>query len=100
MDKRTQLNLVYAIIAIVVLLGLQSWWHAAHVTEVIPYSDFEKYLDQGKLDQIVVTDNYIEGHFKQPLDGKTSFVTTRVDPEIAQQLAAKGVQFTGATDSN
>ncbi|HVI18838.1 MAG TPA: ATP-dependent metallopeptidase FtsH/Yme1/Tma family protein, partial [Gaiellales bacterium] len=100
MDKRTKLNLVYAGIAILVLLGLQSWWHTARVTEVIPYSEFQSYLDQGKLDQITITDNYIQGHFKEPLNGKTGFVTTRVDPDFAAQLKGKGIQFTGATDSN
>ncbi len=100
MDKRTKLNLVYAGIAILVLLGLQSWWHTARVTEVIPYSEFQTYLDQNKLDQITITDNYIQGHFKEPLNGKTGFVTTRVDPDFAAQLKGKGIQFTGATDSN
>src|SRR5919205_1888737 len=100
MDKRTKLNLVYAVIAILVLLGLQSWWHTARVTEVIPYSEFQTYLDQGKLDQIVISDNYIQGHFKEPQNGKTGFVTTRVDPAFAAQLKDKGVQFTGATESN
>ena len=40
----------------------------------------------------------MRGSFKEPQDGKTQFVTTRVDPAVAQELAKSGVQFTGVAE--
>ncbi|MDQ4059984.1 MAG: ATP-dependent metallopeptidase FtsH/Yme1/Tma family protein, partial [Pseudomonadota bacterium] len=99
MERKTQINLWYAAIAIFLVLLFQAWWTTARQIEAIPYSEFQQLLDQGKIDQVVVQDNYIRGQLKEPQDGKRFFVTTRVDPDIANQLAAKGITFTGAVES-
>ena len=66
----------------------------------IPYSDFERYLEQDKVAEVAVSDNYIQGKLKEPLaDGKQEFVTTRVEPDFAQQLQEHGVTFTGQIES-
>ncbi|HEX8375027.1 MAG TPA: ATP-dependent zinc metalloprotease FtsH [Geminicoccaceae bacterium] len=83
------------------VLLVQSWWRTARVTEIIPYSEFQQYVDQGKLDQVVVTESLIRGHFREPQpDGKTQFVTTRVDPAFAGELKGKNIEFTGASENN
>ena len=46
MEKRTQLHVWYVIAAVMGLLLIQNWWHAARTTEIIPYSDFQTFLDQ------------------------------------------------------
>jgi cell division protease FtsH len=100
-ERRTQLNIWYAIIAILGVILVQAWWRTARVTEVIPYSQFQQYVDEGRLDQVVITENYIRGRFREPQpDGKTQFVTTRVDPRFAEELRGKNIEFTGATESN
>ena len=37
---------------------------------------------------------------KEPLDGKSKFVTTRVDPDISKELDAAGVTYAGRLESN
>jgi cell division protease FtsH len=98
-DRQTQFHLWYLIAAFVLLLLIQDWWHAARTTEVVPYSDFERYLQSGKIERIVVGDQYITGYFREPVDGKTRFVTPRVDPEIARELQKYDVTFTGAVEN-
>ena len=101
MEKRTQYHLGYVVAAILGVLLIQSWWRTARVTEIVPYSEFQQYVDQGRVSEITVTESFIRGRFKEPQEGgKTQFVTTRVDPRIAEELKDKGVQVTGASENN
>jgi len=65
----------------------------------IPYSQFETYLNDGKIAKVAVSDRYIEGKFKQPIDGKPKFITTRVEPDLAKSLGDHGVVVTGQVES-
>ncbi|MCS6877696.1 MAG: ATP-dependent zinc metalloprotease FtsH [Geminicoccaceae bacterium] len=99
MDRKQQLHLWYVVAAALLLLLFQGWWREMRTTEVIPYSEFLDYLDKGLVDRIAVGDQYITGFFKEPQAGKTQFVTPRVDPAIANDLAKRGVQFTGVVET-
>jgi cell division protease FtsH len=100
MDKRTQLHIWYAFVAVFVVLVIQNWWQTAQETELIPYSQFLTFVETGKVDDITVSEQFVRGAFKEPQDGKTQFVTARVDPAVAQELAKSGVQFTGVAESS
>jgi cell division protease FtsH len=64
--------------------------------EEIPYSKFQDMLHQGKLDDLVVGTDRIEGTIKAPAKGAPSrFTTVRVDPALAQSLASDHVTFAG-----
>jgi cell division protease FtsH len=99
MDKKTQLNIWYLIAAMIGVWLLQSIWTTSQRVEPIPYSDFQQYVADGVVTDIVIGDQYIRGRFTKPRDGKTEFVTTRVDPDLAAKLSAKGVRFTGQVES-
>ena len=99
MDKRTQLHLWYAFVAVWLILLLQGWWQTANQTELIPYSQFLTYLKEGKVGEVEVSDRLIRGSFREPIDGKSRFVAARVDPAVAQELAGSGVSFEGVTES-
>lgn len=100
MDKKHQINLWYAFIAMMLVLMFQSWWTAYKTVEAIPYSQFEQYLKDKKIEEISVKENTIEGKFKEPLkDGKQYFVTTRVDIPLAEELTKYDVKFTGVVQS-
>jgi cell division protease FtsH len=98
-SKETTFNIWYVIAAIFGVLLIQYFWVESQRVEPIPYSEFERYLDEGQIDNIVVGNQFIRGHFKESREGRTQFVTTRVDPALAQKLAEKGVRFTGAVES-
>jgi cell division protease FtsH len=64
--------------------------------ETIPYSQFEQLVSQGKVAEVAVGQDTIQGKLKEKLpDGKQAFVTARVDPAIAEKLQEKGVTVTG-----
>ena len=98
-NKQAQFHFWYFIAAFILLLLIQDWWQTSQTTEVVPYSQFEKYLEEGKVKRIVVGDQYITGYFAEPQDGKIRFVTPRVDPQIASELKKYGVEFTGTVEN-
>jgi cell division protease FtsH len=100
MDKKVQYNLWYALAAVFGILLLQGLWQQYQRVEPIPYSQFQSYLKDGKIDDIVITDKYIQGTLKDARpDQPSQFITTRVDPNVASDLAKYGVKFRGATES-
>jgi cell division protease FtsH len=100
MEKRTQFNVWYLIIALFVILMFQNWWAATRQIEAIPYSEFEQLLKTDQIEEVYVRDNYLEGKVKTPLrEGHQRFVTTRVDPALADRLSKYNVKFTGVVES-
>jgi cell division protease FtsH len=101
MDKKSNFNAWYIIAAVIGLLLIQALWQQARMTEPVPYSQFKNYLEQGKIDDLTVTETRIVGTVKDAGPNEPSrFVTTRVDPALAAQLEQHGVTFRGGTDAN
>jgi cell division protease FtsH len=100
MDKKTQLNLWFAAAAFAALLLFQ-YVTATTAYAPIPYSQFQTFLKEGKIEEVVIHLDRIEGKFKAALEnGKINFITQRVEPELASDLAKYNVKFRGTTDSN
>jgi cell division protease FtsH len=77
---------------VVTALGLFS--NGGGGSDVIPYSQFQKYLDTNKVKQVTVSGNVVHGTLTEAgPDGKTSFTTIQVPPNFASQLAQHGVEF-------
>jgi cell division protease FtsH len=63
----------------------------------IPYSQFQRLLDQNQVKQVVVNGNNIRGTLKENIPGSKTdrFSTTAVAPNLATELKKHGVEFTG-----
>ncbi len=87
---------IFAAAAGVLLL---QWLFAAYNTiETIPYSQFEQLVNDGKVAEVGVGQDTIQGKLKENdklPSGKQAFVTARVDPQFAEKLAQKGVVVNG-----
>ena len=100
MEKKHQINLWYAFTAMMLVMLFQSWWTTYKTVEQIPYSQFEQYLKDHKIEEISIKENTIEGKFKEALkDGKQYFITTRVDVPLAEEFSKYGVKFTGVVQN-
>src|SRR5437870_1279337 len=101
MDKKTKFNIWYVFIAlwgVVLLHGL--WVQMTQQIEEIPYSQFQTYLAEGRIEEIRISPNYIQGKLKDPEKGHPQqFVTVRVEPELADKLAAYQVKFAGEIEN-
>jgi len=100
LDRRTQFHLWYIVIAILGVLVLQQFWTQSQQVAVIPYSQFLEELKTGKVADVQVSGDYIDGRYKQAENGRTRFVTTRVPPDLANQLTQYNVTFSGAIESH
>ncbi|MGC2518182.1 MAG: ATP-dependent zinc metalloprotease FtsH [Burkholderiales bacterium] len=100
MERQTHFNIWYLIIAVIGVFWLRDLWVAATQVEPIPYSEFQHQLKEGRIAEIAISNNVIQGTYKeaQP-DGRKRFVATRVDPELAKDLAQYDVKFTGVVES-
>lgn len=99
MEKKTQINLWYVVLALFGVVLLRDWWVQSQTIAPIPYSQFEDYLDQGLIKDVVVGSDRVRGTFTMPQDGREAFVTTRVEPNLAQRLGEAGVTYTGAVEN-
>ena len=99
MKSQHGLNLGYVIFGFLVLFAIQAWIAASGIM-VIDYSRFLELLNDGAITRVTVTESRIEGDLAQPIEGKSHFVTTRVEPSFAAELAAHDVEIVGASDSN
>lgn len=100
MDKRTHLNFWFIILAFLSLLWVQNLYKQYTQVEPIPYSRFQYLLEQGQVAEIAITENQIFGTLKEKhADGYKEFVTTRVEPELAEILDKYHVVYTGVVQS-
>src|SRR6266704_3513090 len=100
MERQHWFNVWYVIIAVLGVLWLRDLWMTASQVEPIAYSQFEQELKAGRIKDIAVSNNVIQGSYKEPkADKRTRFVTTRVDPELAKELSQYDVQFTGVLEN-
>jgi cell division protease FtsH len=102
MDKKTRFNIWYIFIAlwgVIILHGL--WTQATQQVERIPYSQFQTYLQEGQVEEIRISEHYIQGKLRDPQQGqRAQFLTVRVDPELADKLATYQVRFAGEIEDS
>jgi cell division protease FtsH len=100
MEKNTQWNIWFIILAILGVLVMHNYVMQWQQVEPMPYSDFLAELKNNNVKEISVYADHIEGSLIQPLaDGRARFATTRVELELARDLAQYGVRFTGVIQS-
>ena len=99
MEKKQTWNIVYWAIALMLLVTLQDVWQSTTQVEVVPYSEFEKALEEGRIAKVTISDNRITGQLKQAEGRKTTLVANRVEPALADRLERHGVPFSRVVES-
>ena len=100
MDKKAHINTWYLVVAFLVMLLIQ-WWVAGSQVQLVPYSEFQTLLREGKIEQVQVAEHTISAELKQPLpDGRKRIETVRVEPELARDLGQYGVKVSGVMESH
>lgn len=99
MNRKTQFNIWYWAAAFFGLMLFQYLFTTATQVAQIAYSEFETHLREGRIAEVSVSDRFIQGRFKQPVDNRPMFITTRVEPDLARDLQEHGVVVTGQIES-
>ncbi len=90
--------LIVAGLVVIAALGLFSGGNNSSGSDVIPYSQFQKYLNANQVKEVTVAGNTIRGTLTEKLpDGRTEFTTIQVPPDLASQLAQHKVEYSGST---
>jgi cell division protease FtsH len=101
MQKHYKFSLWYVILGIWVVLIIQNYIASMYAAQIIPYSQFLSLLKAGKVTEIAISANQIQGKMK--IDGTPGdlkpFKTVRVDPELSNMLAQYPVSFKGEIES-
>src|SRR5438045_9646341 len=99
-QRNVHFNVWYLIIAIIGVLWRREIGVTARQVQPIPYSEFQQQLKDGRIKEIAISRDTIQGTYKQAMaDGRDRFVTARVDPELAKDLAQYDVKYTGAVEN-
>lgn len=105
MDKQTnnrpwRFDVGYFLVALIGILILQQLWIIHQQTEVVPYSEFANLLREDKIAEVEVGDQLVRAKLKEPLpDGRKQLLAVRVDPNIAQELEAAKVKYSGIVEN-
>jgi len=100
MQRHTHFSIWYFLAALLAVMWLHGIWSEYRAVEPISYSEFQNYLKDGKISEISVRENTVEGKFKSPLpDGRSRFVAIRVEPDLARDLEKYDVKFRGVAES-
>ncbi len=98
--KKTQFSIFYVVAGLLLILGLQ-WFIGGGASTEVAYSDFKSALAQGKVRDVTISPTDIQGSMIGPNGQPMPFRALRVDePDLAKQLADKGVKFTGKTQGS
>lgn len=97
--KKTHFTIWYFVIAFLIILLIQNYITMRKAEDVIPYSEFKESLRAGKIRELTITTESINGE-RETERGLRKFQTVRVeDPDLVKELEAHQVKYTGKVES-
>ena len=99
MEKQHKFSVFYILIGVWVVLIIQSYIASMFAVKTIPYSQFMTLLKAGKVTEIAVSQDKIQGKMKDSQGKTEEFKTVRVDQELSKTLEQYGVTFKGEIES-
>ena len=102
MEKHHKFSIWYVLLGIWFVLILQNYIASMYAVPTIPYSQFIALLQQGKVGEVAISSNQIQGKYKAPYtgpEGTKEFKTVRVDPQLSESLQNYRVVFKGEIES-
>jgi cell division protease FtsH len=102
MEKHHKFSIWYVLLGIWVVLIIHNMLFSALSIKTIPYSEFLKLVKEGKVTEVAITQNQIQGRLLE--DGTESgqgnlFRTVRVDSDISRLLEQNNIKFKGEIES-
>lgn len=101
-DSKRPSNFIrwYIAIAIIGVFLMRGFYEDFRRTEPLPYSEFLQQIEANNIKEVRITENQIRGSLINPLsDGKSEFITIRVDDSLSALLSKHNVKFTGIIES-
>ncbi len=102
MNKKVSFSIWYVLLAVMAVVLVHDFIVALNRVEELPYSEFKRLVEAGKVTDVAVTSHVLTGKLKAEGDSKEQrgFATVRVeDPNLVRELSEHGVTFTGVIES-
>jgi cell division protease FtsH len=102
MEKQQKFSIWYVVLGIWAVLILQQYLVSIFAIETIAYSRFLQLLREGKIEEVAISSNQIQGKLKADAAAerkKKMFKTVRVDKETSELLNQYEVSFKGEIES-
>src|SRR5688572_6928642 len=99
---RPKFSITYIIIAVLGVMLLHDVWTRVQTVAPLPYSQFQKLLEEKKVEEVVIAGNEIRGTLKEAdkaTGGKKQFVTNKVEQDLAGQLDKHGIKYSAQPQS-
>ncbi len=97
--KKTHFTIWYFVIAIIIVLLIQSYLSSRKVEDVIDYSEFKESLRTDKIKELTINPESISGQ-RETEKGLQSFQTVRVeDTDLVKELETHHVKYKGKVES-
>jgi cell division protease FtsH len=103
MEKQHTFSIWYVLIALWIVLIIQHSIAQTFRVQQISYSEFLKALQDGRVTEVAVAQDRIQGKIKAEEEGREvekAFSTIRVEPNLSQILEKYNVTFKGVAESN
>jgi len=94
-ERHHKVSIWYVLIGIWLVLIAQNYIAQKIAVQTIPYSQFMTLLKEGRITEIAVGQNRIQGKMKDKNGEVKEFKTIRVDPELSRMLDEYKVTFKG-----
>ncbi|HEY3278417.1 MAG TPA: ATP-dependent zinc metalloprotease FtsH [Syntrophorhabdaceae bacterium] len=86
---------IYFILALIGIVVINSYFFRTEV-KTIAYSEFKELVAKGKISDVVVDTDTIQGNLTLEDGKKTPFMSSRVeDPDLVKDLQKSGIKFSG-----
>jgi cell division protease FtsH len=98
-EKKFAFSYYHFFMVILVFLIVRSCLDGVSVQQ-IGYSEFKQHLEHGDVKSAVVRGETITGQFKKPINGKVTYSTNIVKPELAAQFDKHKIAYESLGDSS
>lgn len=102
MEKHHKFSIWYVLLGMWGVLIIHNMLFSAFSIKTIPYSEFLKLVKEGKVTEVAITQNQIQGRLLDNGSGSGQsklFRTVRVDSDISQLLEENNIRFKGEIES-
>src|SRR5690606_10866777 len=91
-DMKKQINISYFLIALLFVLFFRNLFLTPDYFP-LTYSEFKTQLQKENIKEVTISGENISGTLHHPINDKTHFTTTVVDPEISKELDKYNVKY-------
>jgi cell division protease FtsH len=98
-EKHHKFSIWYILAGVWMVLIIHNALYSVFSIETIPYSEFLQLVKKGRVAEVAITQNQIQGRMTGDTGKDKLFRTVRVDPDISQLLEQNNIIFKGEIES-